>query len=113
MDYSKLKNRWQREYEQRGLISKELREKILFHGKKVFLSYGIQRVVLFGSIAKGRATEKSDIDIIVFGLEKDKYWRFKSEIEEATGKTVDVYTDQDDPIFVGKQLAKGEIIYEA
>ena len=31
----------------------------------VFDNYGISRAVLFGSIAKGTATEKSDLDLLV------------------------------------------------
>ncbi len=113
MDYSKLKKRWQKESEESHLLSKELRQKILIHGKKIFLDYNIQRVVLFGSVAQNRANAKSDIDLVVFGLAKNKYWHFKQDIEEATGRIVDVYTDQDDKVFVEKQLARGEIVYDA
>lgn len=31
----------------------------------VFLDYGISRAVLFGSVAKGTATDKSDLDLLV------------------------------------------------
>ena len=31
----------------------------------VFAAYGISRAVLFGSVAKGTATEKSDLDLLV------------------------------------------------
>ena len=31
----------------------------------VFISYGISRAVLFGSVAKGTATEKSDLYLLV------------------------------------------------
>ncbi len=31
----------------------------------VFADYGITRAVLFGSFAKGTATDKSDIDLLV------------------------------------------------
>ena len=31
----------------------------------VFHDYGISRAVLFGSVAKGTATEKSDLDLLV------------------------------------------------
>jgi len=113
MDYSKLKNRWQKECEEKDSISKELREKILVHGKKIFRAYNIDRVVLFGSVVTGKAHAKSDIDLVVFGLSKDKYWSFKSDIEDATGRVVDIYTDQDDEVFIQKQLARGEILYEA
>ena len=31
----------------------------------VFDSYGVRRAVLFGSVAKGTATERSDVDLLV------------------------------------------------
>jgi len=31
----------------------------------VFDAYGVKRAVLFGSVAKGTATEKSDVDLLV------------------------------------------------
>ena len=31
----------------------------------VFDAYGVQRAVLFGSVVKGTATEKSDVDLLV------------------------------------------------
>lgn len=31
----------------------------------VFDRYGVRRVVLFGSVAKGTATERSDVDLLV------------------------------------------------
>ncbi len=57
-------------------------------------AYGIDKVYLFGSYARGDATEASDIDFYVelskpLGL---KYCSFFSDIEESVGKSVDIIT---------------------
>lgn len=56
--------------------------------------YGVKRIGLFGSYAKGTHTEDSDIDIIVefetpLGF---KFMDFADYLEELLGKPVDVLT---------------------
>jgi predicted nucleotidyltransferase len=57
--------------------------------------YGIKRIGLFGSYAKGTPTESSDIDIVVefehpIGL---RFIEFTEYLEDLLGKRVDVLTD--------------------
>ena len=57
-------------------------------------TYGVKRIGLFGSYAKGTHTEVSDIDIIVefetpLGF---KFTDFADYLEELLGKPVDVLT---------------------
>lgn len=57
-------------------------------------AYGVKRIGLFGSYAKGTHTEDSDIDIIVefetpLGF---KFMDFADYLEELLGKPVDVLT---------------------
>jgi predicted nucleotidyltransferase len=56
--------------------------------------YGIKRIGLFGSYAKDKATEKSDVDIIA---EFDRpigfrFTEFTEHLESLLGKKVDVLT---------------------
>lgn len=56
--------------------------------------YGIDKMYLFGSYARGEATEGSDIDLYV-ELSKPlrlRYCSFVSDIEESLGKCVDIIT---------------------
>lgn len=57
-------------------------------------AYEIDKIYLFGSYARGEATEESDIDMYVefskpLGL---RYCSFVSDIEERLGKRIDIIT---------------------
>ena len=57
-------------------------------------AYGIDKVFLFGSYARGEATEDSDVDFYVeiskpLGL---KYCSFYSDLEKSVGKKIDIIT---------------------
>lgn len=58
----------------------------------VFDDYGISRVVLFGSVVKGTATEKSDLDLLVdSGLRGLRFVGFMEAIRQAVDMPVDVF----------------------
>jgi len=62
--------------------------------KPIAEQYGVEKMYLFGSYARGEATEESDVDFYVefaqrIGL---RYCSFISDIEEKIGKSVDVIT---------------------
>ncbi len=68
----------------------EIAEKV----RPIAEAYGIDKVYLFGSYARGEATDSSDIDFYVelskpLGL---RYCSFFSDIEESVGKSVDIIT---------------------
>lgn len=57
----------------------------------VFHDYGISRAVLFGSVAKGTATEKSDLDLLVDSkLRGLKFVGFTEAVCQAVGMPVDI-----------------------
>lgn len=59
----------------------------------VFSNYNIASAILFGSYAKGNATEKSDIDLMVdSNLRGLRFFALIEDIREALGeKEVDVF----------------------
>ena len=58
----------------------------------VFDQYGISRAVLFGSVAKGLATEKSDLDLLVDSrLSGLKFVGFMDAVRRAVGMPVDIF----------------------
>jgi predicted nucleotidyltransferase len=57
----------------------------------IFDLYGITRAILFGSVAKGKATSKSDLDLLVDSkLHGLKFVGFIEAIRNAAGMPVDV-----------------------
>lgn len=57
----------------------------------VFDDYDISRAVLFGSVAKGTATEKSDLDLLVDSkLHGLKFVGFMEAVYQAIGMPVDI-----------------------
>lgn len=58
----------------------------------VFRKYNVMRAVLFGSVAKGTATEKRDVDLVVdSGLRGLKFVGLMEAIREALSSEVDVF----------------------
>ncbi len=57
----------------------------------VFRDYGISRAVLFGSVAKRTATDKSDLDLLVTsGLHGLRFVGFMEAVRQAAGMPVDI-----------------------
>lgn len=58
----------------------------------VFHNYDISRAVLFGSVAKGTATDKSDLDLLVDSkLRGLKFIGFMEAVCQTVGMPVDVF----------------------
>ena len=58
----------------------------------VFDQYHISQAILFGAVAKGTATKKSDLDLLVkSNLRGLKFVGFMEAIRQATGMPVDVF----------------------
>ena len=78
-------------------------------------AYGVERICVFGSYAKGEAGPDSDIDLLVSpgnakGMAIGGLYR---ELQKALGKAVDLVTDRGDPDFV-KMISKNMVlVYEA
>jgi predicted nucleotidyltransferase len=112
MTFEKLKISWRlKTLEQQR--EAEVRRARLAEAGPVFERFGIRKVVLFGSVAGGRSAVGSDIDLLVLPLAGAQYWDFKRALEEAWTYPVDLYTQDDDPIFVNKILTRGQVVYES
>ncbi|HYV23683.1 MAG TPA: nucleotidyltransferase family protein [Pyrinomonadaceae bacterium] len=78
------------------LTSQTIHQIIGTHRGRLASAYGVKRIGLFGSYAKGAATQSSDIDLIVefdkpLGL---KFVEFAEELESLLGRPVDVITPE-------------------
>ena len=57
--------------------------------------FGVTRVVLFGSLAKGIANAASDIDLAVEGLARDALFRAMARAADVAGRPVDIVPLED------------------
>ncbi|MBK8262210.1 MAG: nucleotidyltransferase domain-containing protein [Nannocystis sp.] len=57
--------------------------------------YGVDRVMLFGSFARGTPTEWSDVDLVVEGLPASEHFRAMVLLEGVLGRTVDLVRAED------------------
>ena len=73
------------------LTIEKIKDVVSRNGEK----YGIKSAYLFGSYAKGEATEASDVDLIIDKGEiksYDSYCDFKFSVEDELGKSIDLLT---------------------
>jgi len=82
----------------------------------VAVHYGVDRVLLFGSYARGEATQDSDIDFHIDKGDIRGYFRlagFHRELEEALDISVDVLTTGAlDEEFLSRIAGEEVVIYE-
>ncbi|RME82780.1 MAG: nucleotidyltransferase domain-containing protein [Caldilineae bacterium] len=93
--------------------------------RPIFQKYGVRQAILFGSLATGDATPRSDVDLIVtMDTEKSFFERYEGILAEITlaidRRHVDllIYTPAElermrDRPFVRRALEEGVIIYES
>ena len=73
--------------------------------------YSVTKIGLFGSYAKGSATQNSDIDILVeMPSSFDNFFDLKYFLEDAFGKTVDLGKIKNLRLLI-KQYVDKEVIY--
>lgn len=79
-------------------------------------SLAISKVILVGSYAKNEATEKSDIDLVVDGIDlSESYWDFLFKLEDILDVKVDLITARGlrGSCMRDRILTGGIVIYEA
>lgn len=110
--FDKLAQRWRDERVHRKALSRRLRSRLLNCGGSVFQKYGVRRVWLFGSVSQECALVDSDVDVLVSPLSAEDYWPLRRELEAVVGHPIDLYTQDDDDVFVRKVMVRGELIYD-
>ena len=77
------------------------------------MSYGITKIGLFGSVARGEQREESDVDVCFEGTPKGLFavGGIKIELEELFGCSVDVVRIRDKMDSFFKEHVMKEVIY--
>lgn len=110
-DFSKLKARWAREREEARNEADRIAAQVSLAAVPVLKSHGVTRAWIFGSVAEGRASVRSDVDLLVLGIGAAAYWDLRRDLEQALARPLDLFTQDDDPVFVAKIMARGQLIY--
>ncbi len=90
-----------------------IKEIVIEEIRELAAIYGIDKVVLFGSRARGDFRERSDIDLAVWGGDFNRFWL---DVDEETSTLLKFdFVNMDGP--VQKELAdsiaaEGKVIYE-
>lgn len=99
--------------ETKGIYTKE---KIIEISIPIFKKYGINYAYLFGSYAKDKARDRSDIDFMVSDEAKGlNFVGLQNDLMEAFNKKVDILRIGDlknNDVFLNEILKSGEKIYE-
>lgn len=110
-DFSRLKARWAREREARRSESDRLRGEVIRIVTPILRAHRVTRAYLFGSLVEHRAGKRSDVDLLVLGVDAETFWNLRHELESALDRPLDLFTQDDDPSFVAKIETRGERIY--
>ena len=91
--YDKYKQAWHARMSQSAVETKQLAQTAEIVAEKcadiLLHDFGAQKVFLFGSLAEGYFRKNSDIDLVVEGLEKKKYFKALCKIAQVA-KNFDV-----------------------
>ena len=83
--------------------------------KPIAEAYGVERIYVFGSYARGSATEDSDIDLVVSaqairGIRIGRFWR---ELSDAFGVEVDMIEEENESEFVNSIRDEMVLVYQS
>jgi predicted nucleotidyltransferase len=110
--FYKLQQRWQQQVLFAQHQSQEVYQALLA-ANSLFVKYGVQQAIWFGSTQQERGNPNSDVDLLLIGLQIEKFWSCWRELEESLQRSVDLYTEQDDPVFVQKVKMRGKSVYSS
>lgn len=112
-DFHRFQDRQARQEREARSRSATLLERARVRARPILERYSVERALVFGSIAEGRARPDSDLDLLVLGTAAADYWALRAELETAFERPLDLITEADDPHVVEQALAEGVTIYGA
>ena len=93
------------------LTKERILEFLKAHKSEFYEKYSVEKIALFGSYARDKANENSDIDILVkMPSNFDTYYDFKEHLENVFEKKVDLGLEKSMRAYIASAI-KGEIIY--
>lgn len=108
------RERWRRQREADREAAREAREIADRLARHLRDAYGVNRVVLAGSLARGDFRVGSDIDLAAEGIPDDRFFRAGADLETAAGGLhVDlVPIESADPAYLADLDREGIVLYD-
>ncbi|MFH1564201.1 MAG: nucleotidyltransferase domain-containing protein [Nitrospirota bacterium] len=108
---------------ERLVIRDKVKEEVKKIVERLKSNYAPEKVILFGSLADGRARSESDIDLIIIKQTKEKPWERTARVDAFISHNMPVdllvYTPEEieerlmmNDFFVKEVLEKGRVLYE-
>lgn len=112
----KFAAQWKKRREDRRLRSRSLAEEAREDLRRVVQvlvqQYGVKRIILFGSLTRGRFVPGSDIDLAVEGLRSADFYEAMAAVNRLTPLWVDLKPLEDlEPFFKKQVLRDGEVLF--
>jgi len=117
MDPAELARAWRRRDAEEAAsavaTSAALRERAIRAAASLVERFGVGRVILFGSVVRGAATDSSDVDLAVEGLPPCRQFAAMADAEAVIGRPVDlVRIEEATPTLLGRIVEDGEVLFD-
>lgn len=81
---------------------------------EILKEYGVKRIFLFGSVARGISRDYSDIDLACEGLLPEQFFKVLGKLLVMTGRSIDLVDMEEVKDTVRRRIEKeGILLYEA
>lgn len=116
MEEVRFASQWKKRREDRRLrsrcLAEEARENLRRVVQVLTQQYGVRRIILFGSLTRGRFIPGSDIDLAVEGLKSADFYEAMAAVNRLTPLWVDLKPLEDlEPFFRKRVLRDGEVLF--
>ncbi|PSB13047.1 DNA polymerase subunit beta [filamentous cyanobacterium CCP2] len=106
------RDRRQRQQEMNQRFALQARQEAQQMADVLVQQFGATQVILFGSLAKGRFTAESDIDLAVEGIEPAQFFAALASANRLTNRWVDLKPMEAlEPYFYQRVMETGEVLY--
>jgi predicted nucleotidyltransferase len=106
------RDRRQRQQEMNQRFALQARQEAQQMADVLVQQFGATQVILFGSLAKGRFTAESDIDLAVEGIEPVQFFAALASANRLTNRWVDLKPlEALEPYFYQRVMETGEVLY--
>jgi predicted nucleotidyltransferase len=110
LEYWQKRQREQQEYNQK--LAQEARQNLQPVIDYLKENFPITKIILFGSLVKGKFHDNSDIDLAVAGIPPENYFQALGKVNLISDRWIDLKPLEDlEPHFLKRVLQTGECLY--